>query len=76
MFVKICMPADFSRAIASGGGASAKFTWPDSSAATRVLASGIGSSTSRSCFGMRSLSQYAVFGTSSSRSCGTSLSKR
>ena len=41
----------------SGDGASMKSTWPDSSAAARVDASGIGSSTSRSCLGIRPLSQ-------------------
>ena len=35
----------------SGDGASTKSTWPDSSAAARVEASGIGSSTTRSCLG-------------------------
>jgi len=34
-----------------------KFTWSESSAAVRVAASGIGSSTNRSCFGTRALSQ-------------------
>ena len=72
--VMIVMPADLSRGIVSGDGASMKSTWPDSSAAARVDASGIGSSTSRSCFGMRFLSQYSAFFTSSSRSCGTTLS--
>ena len=61
------MPGDFSRSIASGDGASTQFTWPDSSAAVRVEASGIGISTSRSCFGTRSLSQYSLFGSSSMR---------
>jgi hypothetical protein len=51
------MPAAFSRSIASGDGASIQFTWPDSNAAVRVEASGIGISTSRSCFGTRVLSQ-------------------
>jgi hypothetical protein len=34
--------------MASGEGASIQSTWPDSSAAVRALASGIGSSTMRS----------------------------
>ncbi len=51
------MPAAFSRSIASGDGASIQLTWPDSNAAVRVEASGIGISTSRSCFGTRALSQ-------------------
>ena len=62
--------------MASGDGASTKFTWPVSSAAVRVAASGIGISTSRSCFGTRFGSQYSLFGTNSKRSCATNLSKR
>ena len=53
----ICMPADLSRGIASGEGASIQSTCPVNNAAVRVEASGIGISTSRSCFGMRALSQ-------------------
>jgi len=49
--------ADLSDGIASGGGASIQSTWPDRSAATRAFASGSGSSTSRSSFGTRALSQ-------------------
>ena len=71
-----CMPDDFRRGMESGGGASMKLTWPDSSAATRVAASGIGSAISRSCFGTRAVSQYSLFGTYSIRSCGTMRSKR
>ncbi len=43
--------------MASGGGASMKSTWPERSAATRVFASGSGSSTSRAVFGTRPASQ-------------------
>src|SRR5882672_652831 len=68
------MPSDFNRGMASGDGASIQFTWPDSSAAVRVDASGIGISTRRSCFGTRVLSQYSVFGTNSRRWCATVLS--
>jgi hypothetical protein len=64
-------PADFSEATASGAGASIQSTWPDRSAATRALASGSGTSTIRSSFGTRAVSQYALFGTSSRRSRGT-----
>ena len=42
---------------ASGAGASTQSTWPDSSAAVRALASGIGSSTILSTLGTRALSQ-------------------
>ena len=59
------MPEDFSRATASGDGASIQFTWPEISAAVRVEASGIGTSTSLSCRGTRALSQYSAFGSSS-----------
>ncbi len=53
----ICIPARFSTGTASGAGASMKFTWPDSRAAVRVAASGIGNRISLSCFGTRALSQ-------------------
>ncbi len=49
--------AAFSDGTASGGGASIQSTWPERSAATREFASGNGSSTSRSSFGTRALSQ-------------------
>ena len=61
------MPADFSRGTVSGDGASIQFTWPEISAAVRVEASGIGTSTRRSCFGTRALSQYSAFGRNSMR---------
>ena len=51
------MPADLSRGIVSGDGASTKSICPTISAAARVVASGIGISTIRSCLGTRSLSQ-------------------
>ena len=47
------MPDDLRRGMVSGDGASTKSTWPDISAAARVVASGIGISTSRSCLGTR-----------------------
>lgn len=53
----ICMPALFSFGMESGEGASTKSTCPESRAAARVVASGIGSSTMRSCLGTRLLSQ-------------------
>jgi len=43
--------------IASGAGASIQSTWPDSSAAVRALASGMGSSTTRLILGVRLGSQ-------------------
>ena len=58
-------PACFRLGIASGGGASIQSTWPERSAAVRVLASGIGSSTILSSLGTRALSQYAAFFASS-----------
>jgi len=51
------IPAALRRSIASGGGASIQSICPDSSAATRVDASGIGNSTTRSWLGMRAWSQ-------------------
>ena len=42
---------------ASGAGASIQSTWPESRAAVRALASGIGTSTTRSIFGLRFGSQ-------------------
>src|SRR5476649_887385 len=56
---------------ASGAGASIQSTWPERSAAVRVAASGIGSSTILSSFGTRALSQYSLLGESSARVCGT-----
>jgi hypothetical protein len=47
-------------------------TWPDSKAATRESASGIGMRIILSALGMRALSQYSAFFTSSARSRGTS----
>ena len=55
----------------SGGGTSIQSTWPLRSAASRVVGSGIGSSTSLSTFGRRLASQYSLFASSSSRSRGT-----
>src|ERR1700733_9306128 len=52
-------PAAFNDGMASGGGTSIQSTWPERSAATRVVASGIGYTTILSSFGMRALSQYA-----------------
>ncbi len=72
----IFMPADLSRGMLSGGGASTKFTCPDNNAATRVDASGIGIRIMRSCLGTRLVSQCALFGTSSNRSRGIILSYR
>jgi hypothetical protein len=43
--------------MASGAGASIQSTWPESSAAVRALASGIGIMTTRSIFGVRFGSQ-------------------
>src|SRR6266436_5014773 len=60
-------------ATASGAGASTQSTWPDSKAAVRAFASGIGSSTILSTLGMRSLFQYLSFFTNSSRSRGVKL---
>ena len=59
--VSTCIPPDFSRATVSGAGLSIQSTWPLSSAAVRVPASGTGSSTSLAHFGTRPLSQYASF---------------
>src|SRR6202022_412071 len=55
-------------ATASGAGASIQSTWPESNAAVRALASGIGSNSILSTLGTRALSQYFSFFTSSSRS--------
>src|SRR3954463_14423815 len=55
---------------ASGAGASTQSTWPESKAAVRALASGIGSSSILSVLGTRALSQYLSFLASSSRSRG------
>src|SRR5215470_2951740 len=43
----------------SGGGTSIQSTWPERSAATRVVDSGIGYTTIFSSLGMRALSQYS-----------------
>ena len=43
--------------MASGAGTSIQSTWPASSAAVRVAASGIGNSSTLSSFGTRALSQ-------------------
>ena len=67
------MPAALSCGTASGAGVSIRSTWPASSALVRVSASGIGTSTSLSTFGMRSLFQYSEFLLSSASSRGTSL---
>src|SRR5512146_2037955 len=69
-FVSIFTPLALSLASESGAGASIQSTRPDSSAALRVETSGIGSSTRRSLFGIRSLFQYAVLRSSSARSRG------
>ena len=53
----ILNPAAFSDGTASGGGASAKSIWPERRAATRVVASGSGSSISFSHLGTRALFQ-------------------
>src|SRR5471030_1414714 len=66
-------PALLRLSTASGAGVSIQSTWPERSAAVRVEASGIGSSTILSSFGTRALSQYSLFGTSSARVCGTKL---
>ena len=55
-FVRL-VPRDFNCAIESDGGASIQSTWPDKSALTRVLPSGIGISTSLSALGTRALFQ-------------------
>src|ERR1700730_13028577 len=60
-------------ATASGAGASIQSTWPESNAAVRALASGIGSNSILSTLGTRALSQYFSFFTSSSRSRGVKL---
>src|SRR5580692_8721155 len=52
-------PACFSDGIESGGGTSIQSTWPERSAATRVVASGIGYTTILSSLGTRALSQYS-----------------
>ena len=50
-------PAGFSERMPSGGGTSIQSTWPERSAASRVLASGIGISTTWSTLAFRSGSQ-------------------
>src|SRR5258707_4333872 len=60
-------------ATASGAGASIQSTWPESSAAVRALACGIGNSSILSTLGTRALSQYLSFFLSSSRSRGVKL---
>ena len=55
----------------SGGGTSIQSTWPLRSAASRVVGSGMGSSTSLSILGRRLASQYCLLASSSSRSRGT-----
>src|SRR5580692_1602044 len=52
-------PACFSDGIESGGGTSIQSTWPERSAATRVVASGIGYAMILSSLGTRALSQYS-----------------
>src|SRR3954464_15982709 len=61
------MPADFNCGTASGEGCSIQSTWPDSKADVREFASGNGSSTTRSVFGTRFLSQYSLLATNSTR---------
>ena len=51
------MPAPFTVETASGGSASTRSTCPESSAETRVLASGMGRKTIRSCCGTMLLFQ-------------------
>ncbi len=51
-------PADLRLGTASGGGTSIQSTWPERSADSRVVASGIGNTTILSSFGTRVLSQY------------------
>src|SRR4051794_29242612 len=68
------MPADFNCGTASGEGCSIQSTWPDSKADVREFASGNGSSTTRSVFGTRFLSQYSLWATNSTRCRWTYLS--
>src|SRR5215470_2430755 len=71
LLVTIWKPAPFSWAIESGGGTSIQSTCPLRSAASRVVGSGIGRSTSLSTLGMRFGFQYALLTSSSRRSRGT-----
>src|SRR5471030_2973700 len=54
-------PACFRDGMPSGGGTSIQSTWPERSAARRVLASGIGNRITWSTLGMRLGSQYVAF---------------
>src|SRR5947207_11249996 len=72
-FSVIEKPPPLSCGIESGGGTSIQSTWPLRSAASRVVGSGIGSSTSLSIFGRRLASQYFLLASSSSRSRGTNF---
>ncbi|MNV60492.1 hypothetical protein D3C71_1529560 [compost metagenome] len=72
--VTILKPALRSEATASGAGASMKSTWPERSAATRALASGIGSRISLAALGMRAAFQYLSLRTSTARSRWLKLS--
>src|SRR5450755_1709643 len=69
----ITKPRCLISATASGAGASIQSTCPESNAAVRALASGIGNSRSLSTLGTRALSQYWSFLASSSRSRGVKL---
>src|SRR5262250_3410214 len=71
LLVTIWKPLPLSCAIESGGGTSIQSTWPLRRAASRVVGSGMGSSTTLSTFGVRFGSQYDLFASSSSRSRGT-----